>query len=326
MFCTVIIPAYNVEKYIGECLESLLAQKMMDWEAICVDDGSLDGTAGILDAYQRRDPRIKVIHQANAGLSAARNVALELAQGEWLYYLDSDDVVSPWALDVYSSAAAKDSRADLLFAKMRMFQDGARCAWDDRRTEQRVVETDSELSENHFGVYFQQMLFRRSRFGHLRFVGSSWCEERPYYTRCMCLADVIVDVGAECYGYRCRQGSITAGRMTIDQFREYVEVFHTILQITASSGKRIPKGLARRQQLMALETTARKLMIAVPRADRAVGWRILLSSVKRLRTHALATLWIRFVVSFLSIAPIPSLGWVLLYMPDLMKRKLLTHR
>lgn len=91
---SIIIPVYNVAPYLRECLDSVLAQTFTDWEAICVDDGSTDGSGEILDGYAAKDTRFRVIHQANAGVSAARNKALDNAQGEWIGFLDADDV---WA-------------------------------------------------------------------------------------------------------------------------------------------------------------------------------------------------------------------------------------
>ena len=96
---SIIIPCYKVEKYIRECLDSVLAQNILDWEAICVDDGSPDRTGAILDEYATKDSRIEVIHQANGGLSAARNAALKVAKGDWIYYLDSDDLMGPGTLE-----------------------------------------------------------------------------------------------------------------------------------------------------------------------------------------------------------------------------------
>ena len=93
MTFSIIIPVYNVAPYLRECLDSLLAQTFTDWEAICVDDGSTDGSGAILDKYAARDGRFRVIHQSNAGVGAARNAALDAARGEWLFFLDSDDVI-----------------------------------------------------------------------------------------------------------------------------------------------------------------------------------------------------------------------------------------
>ena len=91
MLFSVIIPVYNVEKYLRACLDSVLNQTLPDWEAICVDDGSSDGSAFILNEYAAKDDRIKVIVQPNAGTAAARNAGLRVAQGDYIFFLDSDD-------------------------------------------------------------------------------------------------------------------------------------------------------------------------------------------------------------------------------------------
>ena len=102
-FFSIIIPVYNVSPYLRECLDSVLAQTFTDWEAICVDDGSTDGSGAILDEYAAKDARFKVIHQKNAGVSAARNVALGVVSGEWLTFLDADDILPQ---DTYSKYSA----------------------------------------------------------------------------------------------------------------------------------------------------------------------------------------------------------------------------
>lgn len=98
---SIIIPVYNVAPYLRECLDSVLAQTYTDWEAICVDDGSTDGSGTILDEYAAKDQRFKVIHQTNAGVSAARNVALDVVCGEWFLFLDGDDCFRDDALKTF---------------------------------------------------------------------------------------------------------------------------------------------------------------------------------------------------------------------------------
>ena len=88
---SVVIPVYNVEKYLRECLDSVLGQTLKEIEVIAVNDGSKDGSLKILQEYAARDARLKVIDKANAGVSAARNDAIEVAQGEYLAFMDSDD-------------------------------------------------------------------------------------------------------------------------------------------------------------------------------------------------------------------------------------------
>lgn len=90
-FLSVIIPAYNVEKFLPNALESVLRQTEPDFELIVVDDGSSDGTGALCDRYAARDKRVRAVHQKNAGAHAARNAAMDLATGEYLYFMDGDD-------------------------------------------------------------------------------------------------------------------------------------------------------------------------------------------------------------------------------------------
>lgn len=91
---TIIVPVYNTEKYLPNCINSILSQSFKDWEMILIDDGSTDKSPIICDDFASKDKRIKIIHQANAGVSAARNKALENAFGKWIYFCDSDDVLA----------------------------------------------------------------------------------------------------------------------------------------------------------------------------------------------------------------------------------------
>ena len=99
---TVVIPVYNVEAYLRQCLDSVAHQTFPDWEAICVNDGSTDGSATILEDYASKDGRFKIVAQPNRGLSAARNTGMDAAKGEYILFLDSDDWLEPNALEVLS--------------------------------------------------------------------------------------------------------------------------------------------------------------------------------------------------------------------------------
>lgn len=96
---SIIIPVYNVESYLRDCLDSVLAQTCADWEAVCVNDGSTDHSLSILKEYAAKDKRIRIVDQANGGLSAARNAGIKVAKGEYIFLLDSDDWIVPDALE-----------------------------------------------------------------------------------------------------------------------------------------------------------------------------------------------------------------------------------
>ena len=112
---SVIIPVYNAEAFLPRCLDSLLAQSFPDWEALCVNDGSSDGSAALLEDYARRDPRFRVLHQENGGVSAARNHGLSQACGRYVLFVDSDDFLHPQAMELTLYAAERDCSALVAF-------------------------------------------------------------------------------------------------------------------------------------------------------------------------------------------------------------------
>ena len=120
MFFSIIIPVFNVEKYLRACLDSVLCQSYLDWEALCVNDGSCDGSATILDEYAAADERIKVINQPNAGTATARNTGLRAAKGDYIVFLDSDDWLKPDSLWIL--AKRLNGEDILCFSGQRYFE------------------------------------------------------------------------------------------------------------------------------------------------------------------------------------------------------------
>ena len=119
---SVIIPVYNVEKYLKECLDSVINQSFEDMEIICVNDGSSDSSPEILDEYQKTDSRIKIITQENRGAAAARNIGLDNATGKYIYFMDGDDYLDLDALErLYE--ISNERNLDLLIFKMANFDE-----------------------------------------------------------------------------------------------------------------------------------------------------------------------------------------------------------
>ena len=106
---SIIIPVYNVEKYLRRCLDSVLNQTFTDWQAVCVNDGSPDGSDKILAEYAARDKRFVIVNKENGGLSDARNAGLPHATGEYIMYLDSDDFIHPQTMEIAHYMAKRDN-------------------------------------------------------------------------------------------------------------------------------------------------------------------------------------------------------------------------
>lgn len=105
---SIVVPVYNVEKYIGECIDSILAQTFRDFELLLIDDGSSDESGRICDEYARKNNRVKVYHKENGGVSSARNCGIEQARGQWICFVDSDDTIDPTYLDDFGTGREAD--------------------------------------------------------------------------------------------------------------------------------------------------------------------------------------------------------------------------
>ncbi len=114
-FLSIVVPAYNVENYIRECVDSILAQDFTDFELLLVDDGSRDGTGEICDGYAKNDARVHVIHKENGGLVSARKAGLAKARGEYAAYVDGDDWVSAHMFGTLCECAVTQT-ADIVIA------------------------------------------------------------------------------------------------------------------------------------------------------------------------------------------------------------------
>ncbi|MHC4563606.1 MAG: glycosyltransferase family 2 protein [Planctomycetota bacterium] len=150
---SVIMPVYNHVDYVGEAIHSVLDQTLGDWELIIVDDGSTDGSGELVDELAARDDRIRVFHQENAGPSAARNLALSVARGAWLAYIDSDDAFLPDALQNYAAYIAAHPRTRFIHGyRHRLNEDGS------------ITELAGEFQDRPSGTH---ELFGRMFLSHL---------------------------------------------------------------------------------------------------------------------------------------------------------------
>ena len=212
---SIIIPVYNVEKYLRDCLDSVLGQSLSDWEAVCVNDGSTDHSLSILEEYASRDSRITIISQPNGGLSAARNTGMNAAKGDYVIFLDSDDWLEPNALDIIASSMGDE---DLLCYSGRRYYE-----------QENSYNNSDELQERHYssGIdYYNDNALRKRDFAFvcvvLRAYKRSYLEmnglrfkegilhEDNLFTPVACYYARMVSTINKClYNYRVRRESIT---------------------------------------------------------------------------------------------------------------------
>jgi glycosyltransferase involved in cell wall biosynthesis len=221
---SIIVPVYNAEDYIRRCIDSIIRQDFEDFELLLIDDGSTDSSGAICDQYQQNDPRIRVVHKKNAGVSAARNTALDLARGTYLQFLDSDDWITPEATRLFVRAA--DSRqCDLIIADFYRVV-------DERLSQKGDIEEDRVLTreeyaacmmENpadyYYGVLWNK-LYRREIIEqyHLRMDESvHWCEDFLFNLEYILHAERFYALKTPIYYYVKRKGSLVGQNLNISR-------------------------------------------------------------------------------------------------------------
>ena len=172
MSLSIIIPIYKVEPYLRECLDSVTASPLDCWEAILVDDGSPDGCPQICDEYAGRDRRFRVIHQENGGVAAARNAGLDAAQGEWVWFVDADDLVDMRYVEDMMLWLQSHEGADMAMFDLQSFRDGETVNFGSEAPRPMVVAEMADLEEFmecYDCSHHQRLWYRRETLRDLRF-------------------------------------------------------------------------------------------------------------------------------------------------------------
>ena len=221
MKISVILPCYNAGAYLSACLDSLLAQSMRDFEVIFVDDGSRDDSLALARRYAERDARIHVFSQENQGVSAARNLGLAHARGEWITFVDGDDLLPPDAFETLLSGAAED--VDMVVCPHETFDETGRvrAIWPETRWYRgsaahkrraaalRLIEGDSVLNIM-CGKLIRREMIERER---LRlFSGLKMAEDALFNLEAALCAQEIAYVHHVAYRYRIHSQSATGSR------------------------------------------------------------------------------------------------------------------
>ena len=227
---TVIVPAYNVEKYLAECLDSVICQTFTGWELIVADDGSSDRTGAVADEYAAKDGRIRVVHLSNQGVSAARNACLDMAEGRYIAFVDADDTLDKDYLNELLSCAEKHGADITQCSFCFVNENGERSA--DPYAADSVFMSGDEIMEAYFSgpvgnirVSVWAKLFRRDLFDGIRFdTGLRIFEDAYYVYECCRKAGTVFSFSEPLYFYRQHKDSTMGSRMH-EIYPDYFTVF-----------------------------------------------------------------------------------------------------
>lgn len=239
LLISIIIPAFNAERYLSECLDSIVNQIDKSVEVIIIDDGSTDSTGVIADSYALNYNFIKVIHQSNKGVSGARNRAIDSSVGQYLVFLDSDDILydnffwkvtelimqQPDIIEINASLTNKEGKVlnDKLFA-FDVKNDGC---------------SDSEIAKKRLSIQSKYYLFTRiikkSLVKSFSFDEDiNFCEDALYLTECYFKADKILTIDESLYGYRQHDNNVTIVK-TVQNIDQLARLYNVIKRKVDSS-------------------------------------------------------------------------------------------
>ncbi len=241
---SIIVPVYNAEKAIGRCVDSILHQEYTDIEVILIDDGSRDGSPALLDAMAEKDSRVRVIHQENAGVSAARNHALDIAQGTYIQFLDADDWI-PEDSTKLLVRTMQEKECDLTVASFyRVVGDllsvKSSISTEKVLTLRQYADLMMEApSDYYFGVLWNKLYKRQIiEENHIRMDESlSFCEDFVFNLEYLLHVATIAPLQAPVYYYVRTEGSLVAKNLTLSRivqmktgvFQYYNDFYKNIL-------------------------------------------------------------------------------------------------
>ncbi|MBQ9700504.1 MAG: glycosyltransferase [Lachnospiraceae bacterium] len=241
---SIIVPVYNTEKYLRECLDSVLSQEYASYEVVCVNDGSTDGSLSILEEYSEKDKRIRVVTTENRGLSAARNKGVSLASGEYICYLDSDDMLETGALNRMVEAVSVDVpdmvvfNARLIYESDDIKKSYNKDAYYNRQIDYGYISTGTDLLagliENNQYIETAWIMLLRKTF--LQENGIAFCEnilhEDTLYSICCYTRAQTVRYKKDInYIYRIRSNSIMTKPVTSHNIISRLICYDEILKI-----------------------------------------------------------------------------------------------
>ena len=232
---SIIVPVYQVEKYLRQCIDSILAQTFTDYELILVDDGSKDQSGEICDEYARIDTRVKVVHKENGGLSYARNRGMDQMIGNYFMFVDSDDYIAPTMVEcLYKSILNED--ADIVACNFLYFFENDRKKDFSTNIKSEVL-SGAEIfyhrkNERNYGIWTVawNKLYKRESFGNVRFRLGKYHEDEFWANEIYQMDIKIVTIPECLYYYRQRNNSIM-GKKSIARDFDIIEAFQERIYI-----------------------------------------------------------------------------------------------
>ena len=319
-YFSIIIPVFNIAPYLRECLDSVLIQTFTDWECICVDDGSADGSSAILDEYAAKDRRFKVVHKTNGGVSSARNVGLDIAKGDRIMFLDADDILRESALCDVANAVEKSSDIDFVVYYDVKFIDGASPEWHTvGEVEPYCCDLSKTIPDRLACVCVWGASYRRTVLDGVYFNDCVLGEDLVFFCEVLARAKKCCFLGKAEYANRLRIGSASRSNETYRKICDRIKYHSAMFKTIAASGKNFARSFTHGRGNSWIEELPYLIWKWDDRAERSQLFLLWFESMRLAREMPFFSWWQKFAAGLPAILKSRTLALVLCVLPYKLK-------
>lgn len=249
---SLIIPIYNADKQLRKCLDSIFSQTFSNFELICINDGSTDQSLSILQEYLKKDTRIKCINQTNCGQSLARNKGLDIAQGEYIYFVDADDYIHPQALDVMYDVAIKTQAPITVantFIRESKKQIFSPIKMNKLKHQYHYNVMNDLFNQRHLSSIVWNKLYKREILNNKRFIEGIQFEDWCFITCLFSEISFYASINVPLYAYNDIDCSTVRSPFSIKKIDDYMTGINSVYEYYSSSDKKQFWPLVRKKRI-----------------------------------------------------------------------------
>ena len=243
-FFTIIVPVYNLDQYIGTTLNTIKKQTFSDYEVLCINDGSTDESGNIINEFAANDDRFKAIHKLNGGVSSARNLALEKANGQWIVFVDGDDAIRYDGLELIYKAILSNQKTEIVAYGVKFVNQITQNDLQIRNDTIKIYNEDcrsrvSFNALNHYTVW--TAAFSKKLIKSIRFENFKNGEDQLFYNNAILKANYYTELNSNIYFYLQRTGSAVNSKWTERKQEDLIFMNRSITENLLKSHKVIDR-------------------------------------------------------------------------------------
>lgn len=326
MKISVIVPVYNVAPYLQACLDSIANAikncKETEIEVLCINDGSTDGSDEILENNVDQNwgtlASYKIVNQCNLGVATARNVALAASLGDWVLFLDADDIINSNTFSMFERAIASSPDVQMISFSLKRFVKHEDFISSHNGFPIVEVDVSKEIRRKDFDSYFTQYFYKREIIGNTRFQSYVVGEDLLFKMECLVKVKRICELPFPLYGYRIRDNSASHGKWSVRKLTDELCYRADWIACVAKNNRKVAASCYRATGLFITEFFV-SIILSVPAIERAGIWDVWFEKMQMFSMEKNFPLWSRLVMMICGASRSKTLSYILCAIPHKLK-------